>query len=70
MHAGLLRPDSVPALAFNEAAQVARELALMPDLGLGVTKVGLVLDHDSALAWNIQPQGRDFSYFRLVFDTH
>jgi beta-galactosidase len=70
MHAGLWRPDNVPALALDEAAQAARELALIPDLGLGVTKVGLVLDHDSALAWNIQPQGRDFSYFRLVFDTH
>jgi beta-galactosidase len=70
MHAGLLRPDSVPAPAFDEAGQVARELALMPDQGTAAAKVGLVFDYVSAWAWDIQPQGRDFSYFRLVFDTH
>ena len=70
MHAGLLRPDSVPAPAFDEAGQVARELALMPDQGTAAAKVGLVFDYVSAWAWDIQPQGRDFSYFRLVFDTY
>ncbi len=32
MHAGLLRPDSIPAPAFAEAAEVAREIADMPDV--------------------------------------
>lgn len=70
MHAGLLRPDSAPAPAHDEAAQVARELAAMPDQGTAVAKVGLVFDYASAWAWEVQPQGRDFSYFRLAFETY
>ncbi len=70
MHAGLLRPDSAPAPAHDEAAQVARELAEMPDQGTAEAKVALVFDYASAWAWEVQPQGRDFSYFRLVFETY
>lgn len=70
MHAGLLRPDSVAAPAYDEAAQVARELAEMPDQGTATARVGLVFDYASAWAWEVQPQGRDFSYFRLVFETY
>ncbi|MCF1709303.1 beta-galactosidase [Tabrizicola sp. J26] len=70
MHAGLLRPDSVPAPAYDEAAQVARELAAMPDQGTAAAKVALVFDYASAWAWEVQPQGRDFSYFRLVFESY
>ena len=70
MHAGLLRPDSMAAPAHDEAAQVALELADMPDQGTGQAKVALVFDYASAWAWEIQPQGRDFSYFRLVFETY
>jgi beta-galactosidase len=66
MHAGLLRPDSVAAQAFDEAGQVARELAEMPDVGTARADVGLVFDYASAWAWQTQPQGRDFDYFRLV----
>jgi beta-galactosidase len=29
-----------------------------------------VFDYASAWAWETQPQGRDFSYFRLVFETY
>ncbi|NAZ36305.1 beta-galactosidase [Rubellimicrobium sp. CFH 75288] len=67
MHAGLLRPDSEPAPALAEAAQVAREIADMPETGTGRSPVALVFDYESAWAWSIQPQGRDFDYFRLVF---
>ncbi len=67
MHAGLLRPDSAPAQAFDEAAQVAAELAAMPDVGTARGDVALVFDYASAWAWQTQPQGRDFDYFRLVF---
>ena len=65
MHAGLLRPDSVPAPALAEAAQVARELAAMPDVDAGTADVALVFDYASAWAWETQPQGRDFDYFAL-----
>ena len=67
MHAGLLRPDSVPAQAFGEAGQVAQELAKMPDAGTARADVAVVFDYASAWAWQTQPQGRDFDYFRLVF---
>ena len=67
MHAGLLRPDSVPAPAYHEVAEVARELAAMPQVSAGPADVALVFDYASAWAWDVQPQGRDFSYFALVF---
>lgn len=70
MHAGLLRPDSVAAPAFDEAAQVIQELAAMPDVADGPADVALVFDYASAWAWETQPQGRDFSYFRLVFEMY
>jgi beta-galactosidase len=70
MHAGLLRPDSAPAQAYAEAMTVAQELADMPDVSNCVADVGLVFDYPSAWAWETQPQGRDFSYFRLVFETY
>ena len=67
MHAGMLRPDSTPAPALAEAAQVAGELATMPVAGAGRADVALVFDYASAWAWEIQPQGRDFDYFALCF---
>ncbi|MGL6210779.1 MAG: beta-galactosidase [Paracoccaceae bacterium] len=70
MHAGLLRPDSVAAPAFGEATQVAAELAAMPEVEAGPVDVALVFDYASAWAWEVQPQGRDFSYFRLVFEAY
>ncbi len=70
MHAGLLRPDSAPAQAFDEAGQVAKELAAMPDVGTARADVALVFDYASAWAWETQPQGRSFSYFWLVFHVY
>lgn len=70
MHAGLLRPDSADAPAIHEAAQVARELAEMPDAGTTQAKVALVFDYPSSWAWEALPQGADFTYFGLVFDTY
>ncbi|MES2549920.1 MAG: beta-galactosidase [Pseudomonadota bacterium] len=71
MHAGLLRPDSAPAQAFGEAEQVAQELAAMPsEAGTGAAQVALVFDYASDWAWAIQPQGRSFQYFWLVFHIY
>ena len=71
MHAGLLRPDSAPAQAFAEAEQVAQELAAMPpEAGTGKADVALVFDYASDWAWDIQPQGRSFQYFWLVFHVY
>ncbi len=67
MHAGLLRPDSVPAPGLAEAAEVARELAAASDVATSKGDVALIFDYESAWAWDTQPQGADFDYFRLVF---
>lgn len=72
MHAGLLRPDSVEAQGAREAAQVHDEIGqLAPEITPTETApVAIVFDYPSAWAWEIQPQGREFDYFRLVFDTY
>ncbi len=70
MHAGLLRPDSVVAPGFHEAAQVAGEIAALGPVVQTQSAVALVIDYPSAWAWEIQPQGREFDYFRLVFDFY
>ena len=70
MHAGLLRPDGEDAPALAEAAQVAEELRGMPEASAAQAKVGLVFDYPSSWAWEALPQGEDFTYFGLVFDTY
>lgn len=70
MHAGLLRPDGGGAPALDEAAQVAREIAAMPEAGAGAAQAALVFDYPSAWAWETQPQGADFDYFRLCFSAY
>ena len=70
MHAGLLRPDSVAAPAFAEAAAVAEELAEMPDVSNARAPVALVFDYESCWAWKIQPQGEGFDHFALAFQFY
>ena len=70
MHAGLLQPDGGATDAAQQAAQVAREIAQMPEVGTAKSDVALVFDYDSAYAWEAQPQGADFDYFQLVFDCY
>lgn len=74
MHAGLLRPDSAPAPALGEAAQVARELSsnieALGNEDAGQPKVALVFDYESMWAWITQPQGQSFDYFQLCFEYY
>jgi beta-galactosidase len=69
-HAGLLRPDSVEAEGFAEAATVARELQAMPEVEHAQAPVALVFDYASAWGWAVQPQGAGCDYFRLVFEVY
>ncbi len=69
-HAGLLRPDSVEAEGFHEAAEVARELSAAPLVELSQSPVALMFDYAAAWAWAVQPQGQGCDYFRLVFDIY
>jgi len=69
-HAGLLRPDSMEAEGFHEAAEVARELAETPEVEVAQAPVALVFDYAAAWAWAVQPQGQGCDYFRLVFEMY
>ncbi|MCG6882690.1 MAG: beta-galactosidase [Silicimonas sp.] len=70
MHAGLLRPDSVEAPGFHEAAQVAREIADAPGASSVKAQVALIYDYAAEWGWQIQPHGAGLEYFDLVFDTY
>lgn len=70
MHAGLLRPDSAPAPALGEARQVADEISALGDIGVVSAQTAIVFDYESAWAWEAQPQGRDFDFFRLTFAAY
>ncbi len=69
-HAGLLRPDSEPAPALAEAADVAREIAEFGPVDPAKGQVAFLFDYEADWVFGTQPQGADFSYFRLVLDTY
>ena len=75
MHAGLLRPDGAEAQGYAEATRVASELQALVKShvtigGCDPSPVAIVFDYSSAWAWDVQPQGAEFDYFRLVFDFY
>lgn len=70
MHAGLQRPDGVWADGGLEAMKTAKEIASLPELETHDAPVAIVFDYQSAWAWETQPQGQDFDYFRLVYDVY
>ena len=70
MHAGMLRPDSVPAAAFHASVEVAGELTAMPDVDAGASPVALVFDYPSAWAWEAHPQSEQFEYFELMLQMY
>jgi len=70
MHAGLLRPDSVEAEAFDEAATVMAELANAPTVSPAQAPVAIMFDYDADAMWAVQPHGAGLSYFGLVFDWY
>ncbi|MCW5721529.1 MAG: beta-galactosidase [Devosia sp.] len=71
MHAGLLRPDNEPAPAYEEARQVARELATTGIGGVaGKARVAVVFDYESEWAWEVQPQSKGFSHGAHIRDIY
>jgi beta-galactosidase len=69
-HAGLLRPDNEPAPALEEAKRVADEIASMGEITCATASVALIFDYTASWVFETQPQGADFSYFRLVLDAY
>ena len=70
MHSGLLRPDGSEAEGFVEARAVLRDLAAVDWQETTRADVALVFDYASCWAWEIQPQGAQFSYFQLAFEAY
>ena len=73
MHAGLLRSDDAEAEGHGEVERVAREISALGarlDAEPRAAPVAIVFDYASAWAWQTQPQGADFDYFRLVFEHY
>ena len=67
MHEALLLPNAEPNEAYQACNRISHELdrigaAAQPERA----EIALVFDYESAWAWKIQPQGRDFDYLDLV----
>jgi beta-galactosidase len=67
MHAGLLLPDSTPAIGYHEVKQIAEELAQLVLPSVTQAPVALVFDYEAAWVYAIQPHGQDVNYRELVF---
>ena len=65
-HAALNRPDGSADTAYAEAAQVAMELAELPQSQTVQSPVALVFDYPSQWATETQPQGEDYDGFELT----
>lgn len=70
MHAGLLRVDGMRASVCDEIEHVAKEISALNFPETTEAPVAIVFDYASAWAWDIQPQGESFNYFRLVLDIY
>lgn len=70
MHAGLLRPDNQDDQGMVEARQFKADLDALGDIEQIKAPVALVFDYASQWAWEVQPQGKSFDYFEIVFQTY
>lgn len=66
MHEALCLPDGSPNEALAVATQVAGEIEADARDGAARADVAIVFDYESDWAWQIQPQGREFNYRKLV----
>jgi beta-galactosidase len=72
MHAGLLRPDDVPAAAWPEVAQAAAEMALLGSLDVNAAQSAVAIIVDPASDWidQIERQGAGYHYAKTVFQYY
>ncbi|HEY3997636.1 MAG TPA: beta-galactosidase, partial [Candidatus Xenobia bacterium] len=68
MHAGLNRTDDTPDAAWPEIEEVGQELTVLSDTKRSI--VALLFDYETAWMLDIQPQGADFRYLDLVFESY
>ncbi|QNL19682.1 beta-galactosidase [Hyphobacterium sp. CCMP332] len=70
MHAGLQRPDGEPAPAYEEARQVAEDVARLGMMQPGQADVALIFDYEGQWTHMVQPQGRGMDLLRQTFDAY
>jgi len=70
MHTALKRPDNRPSKVLEEIRQLQKDLKKYSNFESQKSLVGLIFDYESQWAWEVQPQGHDFDYFRLVYEVY
>ena len=70
MHAGLLRPDGELSEGGKAVRNLALELETYTPPDNASSDVAIVFDYASQWAWEVQPQDKNFDYFRLVLDIY
>lgn len=70
MHAGLCGPNGSDGAAMDEVRQLAGELQSLGEIENEDVEVAIIFDYQSQWAWQTQKQGKNFDYFRLVFETY
>ena len=70
MHAGLLRPDGELSEDGKAVRAIATELQTYTSPNENPAEVAIVFDYASQWAWEVQPQDKNFDYFRLVLDIY
>ncbi len=70
MHSGLRLPNRDVSDCAAEIKTAGRELAVLEGAQTNPASAALVFDYPSAWAWETQPQGREFDYFRLVYEFY
>lgn len=67
MHSAIKRSDNAPAKVYDDIKSLAQELQEKQAQVKLENKVALLFDYESQWAWEVQPQGQDFDYFKLVY---
>jgi len=70
MHSALKRPDNRPSKVLDELRLIGDDLKRYGHIERSKAPVALIFDYESQWAWEVQPQGQDFDYFRLVYDFY
>ncbi len=75
MHSALKRPDNRPSPMLSELKQLKEDLnsydiQKIKSQSINQTLVALIFDYESQWAWEVQPQGEDFDYFRLCYEFY
>ena len=75
MHSALKRSDNRPSKVLDEIRQLRIDLETYASSNAiaeekSIAEVALIFDYESQWAWEVQPQGQSFGYFKLVYDFY